>query len=127
MPHRAVVGIEALTTKVRMVEDAKFKVHKWESNIKELEDQKMLNPRQILGQVWDKEDDILEIKIATFSKEYANHKENHPELPWKLYDPLNKRLREAKTQAWRRWRHEHIHSLMETHRITRKTKKVPDI
>ena len=39
---------------------------------------------------------------------------------------LNKRLREAKNHAWKRWRHEYVHSLMETHRITRKTAKVPD-
>ena len=40
---------------------------------------------------------------------------------------LNKRLREAKNHAWKRWRHEYAHSLMKTHRITRKTLKVPDI
>ena len=34
-----------------ILEDAKFKVHKWESNIKELKDQKMPNPSKILGQV----------------------------------------------------------------------------
>ena len=31
---------------------------------------------------------------------------------------LNKRLREAKNHAWKRWRHEYVHSLMETHRLT---------
>ena len=41
--------------------------------------------------------------------------------------PLNKRLREAKNHAWKRWRHEYVHSLMETHRITCKAAKVPDI
>ena len=40
---------------------------------------------------------------------------------------LNKWLREAKNHAWKRWRHEYVHSLKETHRITRKTAKVPDI
>ena len=40
---------------------------------------------------------------------------------------LNKRLREAKNHAWKRWRHEYVHSLMETHRITRKIAKVPDV
>ena len=52
-----------------ILEDAKFKVHKWESNIKELEDQNMPNPSKILGQVWDKEDDTLEIKIPPFSND----------------------------------------------------------
>ena len=40
---------------------------------------------------------------------------------------VNKRLREAKNHSWKRWRHEYVHSLMETHRITRKTAKIPDI
>ena len=40
---------------------------------------------------------------------------------------VNKRLREAINHACKRWRHEYVHSLMETHRITRKTAKVPDI
>ena len=52
-----------------IVEDAKFTVYKWESNIKELEDQNMPNPSKILGQVWDKEDNTLEIKIPPLSKD----------------------------------------------------------
>ena len=40
---------------------------------------------------------------------------------------LNKRLREAKNHAWKRWRHEYDHSLMETHQLTCKTAKVPEI
>jgi len=52
-----------------ILEDAKFTVHKWESNIKELENQNMPNPSKILGQVWDKEDDTLEIKIPPFSED----------------------------------------------------------
>ena len=127
LPHKRVVGIEAVTTKVRMVEDAKFKVHKWESNIKELEDENTSNPSKILGQVWDKEDNILEIKISPFSKDTPITRKTILSYHGKVCDPLNKRLREAKTDAWKRWRHEPIHSLMETHRITRNTAKVPDI
>ena len=40
---------------------------------------------------------------------------------------LNKRLKEAKNHACKRWRQKYVLSLMETHRITRKTAKVPDI
>ena len=40
---------------------------------------------------------------------------------------LNKRLREAKNHAWKRWRNEYVHSLMETPRISCKAAKVPDI
>lgn len=52
-----------------ILEDAKFTVHKSESNVKDLEDQDMPNPSKILGQVWHKEDDTLEIKIPQFSKD----------------------------------------------------------
>ena len=83
----------------------------------------MPNPSKILRQVWDKEDDILEIKIAPFSKDTPITKNTILSYHGKVYDPLNKRLREAKTHVWRRWRHEHNHSLMETHRITRQTAK----
>ena len=40
---------------------------------------------------------------------------------------LLKRLMEAKQHAWRRWRHEYIHSVMESHRVNRKTAPVPGI
>ena len=40
---------------------------------------------------------------------------------------LQKRLNEAKQHAWRRWKHEYIHSLLESHRVNRKTAPVPDI
>lgn len=40
---------------------------------------------------------------------------------------LLKRLMEAKQHAWRRWRDEYIHSVMESHRVNRKTAPVPDI
>ena len=40
---------------------------------------------------------------------------------------LNKRLKETKNHAWKRWRHEYVHSLLESHRINHKTAKVPDI
>ena len=40
---------------------------------------------------------------------------------------LHKRLKEAKQHAWKRWKHEYIHSLLESHRVNRKTGPVPDI
>ena len=40
---------------------------------------------------------------------------------------LHKRLKEAKQHAWKRWKHEYIHSLLESHRVNRKTGTVPDI
>ena len=41
-------------------ESAKFPVHKWESNILELECENMPNPGKILGHSWDKREDTLE-------------------------------------------------------------------
>ncbi|XP_068700869.1 uncharacterized protein [Montipora foliosa] len=72
-----------------ILDDAKFKVHKWESNIKELEDQDMTNPSKILGQVWDKEDDTLEIKIPPFSEDTPVTKKTILSHLGKVYDPLD--------------------------------------
>ena len=71
-----------------ILDDAKLKVHKWESNIKELEDQNMTNSRKILGQLWDKEDDTLEIKIPPFSDDTPVTKKTILSHLEKVYDPL---------------------------------------
>ena len=71
-----------------ILEDAKFKVHKWESNIKELEDQNMPNPSKILEQLWDKEGDTLEIKIPPFSNDTPVTKKTILSHLGKVYDPL---------------------------------------
>ena len=70
-----------------IVEDAKFTVHKWESNIKELKCQNMPNPSKILGQVWDREDNTLEIKIPPF-KDTPVTKKSILSHMGKVYDPL---------------------------------------
>ena len=44
-------------------------MHKWEPNIKELEEQNIPNPSKILAQVWEKVDDTLEMKIPPFSND----------------------------------------------------------
>ena len=71
-----------------ILEDVKFKVHKWESNTKELEDQNLPNPSKILGQVWDKEDDILEMKILPFSNDTPVTKKIILSHLGKMYDLL---------------------------------------
>ena len=40
---------------------------------------------------------------------------------------LDKRLKQAKQHAWKRWKHEYIHSLLESHQVNRKTGPVLDI
>ena len=42
-------------------------------------------------------------------------------------DKISKRLNKAKQHAWKRWRDEYVHSLMECHRVNRKTPAVPEI
>ena len=39
----------------------------------------------------------------------------------------HKRLRETKQHAWRRWEHEYVHSLLESHQVKRKAAPVPDV
>ncbi len=46
-----------------IMEEGKFPVHKWESNIQSLESTEMPNPRKILGLTWHKRDDVLEIQV----------------------------------------------------------------
>ena len=38
---------------------------------------------------------------------------------------MNRRLEEAKAHAWRRWKREYIHSLMEGHRLNKKEGATP--
>ena len=45
------------------LEDAKFPVHKWESNVEELD--KESNPSIILGRKWDKRDDTFKIQAES--------------------------------------------------------------
>ena len=40
---------------------------------------------------------------------------------------LHKQLRETKQHAWRRWKHEYVHTLLESHRVNRKATPVPDV
>ena len=48
-------------------ESAQFPIHKWESNVLELDTKP--NPSEILGLFWDKREDSLEIKVDASSTE----------------------------------------------------------
>ena len=52
-----------------ILESAKFPVHKWESNILELESENMPNPEEILGYSWDKREDTLELQIKKLTED----------------------------------------------------------
>ena len=61
-----------------ILESAKFPVHKWESDVQELDEEP--NPSKILGLMWDKREDRLEIQ---FSNEAI-----YSESAERYYDPL---------------------------------------
>ena len=42
-------------------------------------------------------------------------------------EKISKRLNKSKQHAWKRWRDEYVHSLMECHLVNRKSPVVPDI
>jgi hypothetical protein len=73
------------------MEEGRFPVHKWESNVLSLESADMPNPGKILGLTWHKQDDVLEIqvpekKIAEITEEIG--------IQWK-YVPSEKNVADA--------------------------------
>ena len=50
-----------------ILEDAKFPVHKCESNVEELD--KEANPAKLFGQIWDKREDTNEIQVPPTSEQ----------------------------------------------------------
>ena len=52
-----------------ILENARFPVHKWESNLPELESDDMANPGKILGRNWDKRKDTLDLPVQQLSDE----------------------------------------------------------
>ena len=71
-----------------ILEDAKFPIHKWESNIACLEDENMPNPNKILGHVWDKQEDTLEFEAATMPENQPVTKRSILSRLGRVYDPL---------------------------------------
>eukprot|EP00794_Sanderia_malayensis_P002861 gene2861-3307_t len=71
-----------------ILHDAKFPVHKWESNHEQLEDENMKNPTKILGHTWDKREDTLEIVIDEIDTSSPVTKASILSQLGKIYDPL---------------------------------------
>ena len=70
-----------------ILEDAKFPVHKWESNIEELDNES--NPSKILGHKWDKREDTLEIQAESVNDEETPVTKRHIlKGLGRVYDPL---------------------------------------
>ena len=70
---KSLKGIKEEATEI--LESAKFPAHKWESNVQELDDEP--NPSKILGHLWNKREDSLEIK-AQFKKNLPVTKRRMP-------------------------------------------------
>ena len=64
-----------------ILENAKFPVHKWESNVGSLESENMPNPSKILGHIWNKEEDTLEFPAKPFA-------EGQPVTKWTILSYL---------------------------------------
>ena len=71
-----------------VMESAKFPVHKWESNVQELDTE--ANPSKILGYMWDKREDVIEINTeinSNISESQVTKREILSQLS-SVYDPL---------------------------------------
>ena len=72
----------------KILESAKFYVHKWESNIESLESREMPNPTKFLGHLWNKREETLEVTIPEYSKDEPVTKRCILSHLGTIYDPL---------------------------------------
>ena len=72
----------------QIMEDGKFPVHKWESNVQSLESENMPNPGKILSLTWYKQDDVLEIQGPEPDSEQRITKKSIVSHLAGIYDPL---------------------------------------
>ena len=71
-----------------ILEDAKFPLHKWESNVEELDGDDMPNPSKILGHGWDKREDTLEVTVPEFPQSKPVTKKTVLSHLGSIYDPM---------------------------------------
>jgi len=71
-----------------ILESSKFPVHKWESDVEYLESEDSTNPSKILGTVWDKRDDMLEIQVPQPPDDQPLTKRGILSHLASIYDPL---------------------------------------
>ena len=72
----------------KIMEDAKFPIHKWESNVEKLDGRDMPNPGKILGHHWDKRRDTLELEVPAFPPNRPVTKKTVLSQLGSIYDPL---------------------------------------
>ena len=73
------------------------------------------------------EEQVLTPNVLMWGQNAHEIEETETEEDGDEVSKLHKRLKEVKQHAWKRWKHEYIHSLLESHRVNRKTSPVPDI
>ena len=71
-----------------ILESAKFQVHKWESNVKSLESERMPNSSKILGHPWHKDEDTVELSTTPYPQEQPVTKRTTLSYLGTVYDPL---------------------------------------
>ena len=71
-----------------ILENARFSVHKWQSNVGSLESENMPIPSKILGHTWNKEDDTLEVPAKPFAEDQPVTKRTILSYLEAIYDPL---------------------------------------
>ena len=76
------------TEATQVLEEVRFPVHKWESNLQELESDGMANPSKILGLSWDKQNDTIEVTIPQQVEEEHVTKKTILSHLGSIYDPL---------------------------------------
>ena len=72
----------------QILEEARFLVHKWESNLRELKSDGMTNPSKILGLNWDKRKNTLELTMRRFAEEEPVTKKTILSHLGSIYDTL---------------------------------------
>ena len=71
-----------------ILEDGKFTIHKWESNVEKLESENMGNPSKILGHIWNKREDTLQVPMNKIEEGKPVTKNTILSQLARVYDPL---------------------------------------
>ena len=71
-----------------MLEDGKFTIHRWESNVEKLESENIENPIKIFGHIWDKREDTLQVPIKKIEEGKPVTKNTILSQLARVYDPL---------------------------------------
>ena len=71
-----------------ILEDAKFPIHKWESDLLELESEDAVNLSKILGHPWEKTQDTVEVNVKPLEYEQPVTKRKMLSRLGGIYDPL---------------------------------------